>query len=71
MPSEKFAENFCWPAVQANGDYQGYPMSTSIARPLIAAVAAETALKKIAYYRPRPPPAKATINIESNLGSAP
>lgn len=38
---EEFAEKFCWPAVQANGDYQGYPMSTSIARPLIAAKAAE------------------------------
>src|ERR1700730_7495698 len=33
---EQFAEKFCWPAVRANGDYQGYPMSTSIARPLIA-----------------------------------
>jgi argininosuccinate synthase len=42
---EQFVEKFCWPAVQANGDYQGYPMSTSIARPLIAAVAAQTAQK--------------------------
>src|SRR5437762_11769098 len=31
-----FVEHFCWPAVRANGDYQGYPISTSIARPLIA-----------------------------------
>jgi argininosuccinate synthase len=42
---EEFAEKFCWLAVQANGDYQGYPMSTSIARPLIAAKAVETARK--------------------------
>ena len=40
---EEFAEQFCWPAVRANGDYQGYPMSTSIARPLIAAKAVESA----------------------------
>lgn len=42
---EEFVEQFCWPAVQANGDYQGYPMSTSIARPLIAAKAVEMAKK--------------------------
>lgn len=42
---EEFVEKFCWPAVKANGDYQGYPMSTSIARPLIALKAAEMAKK--------------------------
>ncbi|MDZ4661393.1 MAG: argininosuccinate synthase [Pseudomonadota bacterium] len=42
---EEFVEKFCWPAVRANGDYQGYPMSTSIARPLIAAKAVEYAKK--------------------------
>lgn len=42
---EEFIEKFCWPAVQANGDYQGYPMSTSIARPIIAAKAAEMGMK--------------------------
>src|SRR5882757_8132093 len=42
---EQFVEKFCWPAVQANGDYQGYPMSTSIARPLIAAIAVQEAEK--------------------------
>lgn len=40
---EDFASLFCWSAVKANGDYQGYPMSTSIARPLIAAKAVEVA----------------------------
>lgn len=42
---EDFVQNFCWPAVKANGDYQGYPMSTSIARPLIAKKAVEVAEK--------------------------
>lgn len=40
-----FTKEFCWKAVQANGDYQGYPMSTSIARPLIAQKAVEVAQK--------------------------
>lgn len=42
---EEFVEKFCWPAIKANGDYQGYPLSTSIARPLIAAKAVEYAKK--------------------------
>ncbi len=40
---EEFVRDFCWPSVRANGDYQGYPMSTSIARPLIAVRAVELA----------------------------
>jgi argininosuccinate synthase len=39
----EFVEQYCWPAVRANGDYEGYPLSTAIARPLIAAKAAEVA----------------------------
>lgn len=42
---EDFVKEFCWKSLQANGEYQGYPMSTSIARPLIAAKAAEVANK--------------------------
>jgi argininosuccinate synthase len=42
---EEFVRDYCWNAVKANGDYQGYPMSTSIARPLIAAKAVEYAKK--------------------------
>lgn len=42
---DEFTKDFCWKALMANGDYQGYPMSTSIARPLIAAKAAEVAKK--------------------------
>src|SRR5690349_15058879 len=34
---EEFVRDYCFKALQANGDYQGYPMSTSIARPIIAA----------------------------------
>lgn len=40
---EEFARDFCWSSVKANGDYQGYPMSTSIARPLIAKAAVDVA----------------------------
>ncbi len=42
---EEFATDFCWKSLQANGEYQGYPMSTSIARPLIAKKAVEVAEK--------------------------
>jgi len=42
---EEFITDFCWPSVRANGEYQGYPMSTSIARPLIAKKAVEVAKK--------------------------
>jgi argininosuccinate synthase len=41
----EFVERYCWPAVKANGDYQGYPISTAIARPLIALKAVEVAKK--------------------------
>lgn len=42
---EEFAKDYCFAALRANGDYQGYPISTSIARPLIALKAAEVAKK--------------------------
>jgi len=42
----EFVEDYCWPAVKANADYQGYPVSTSIARPLIALKAVEVAREK-------------------------
>jgi argininosuccinate synthase len=41
---EEFARDYCFASLQANGDYQGYPISTSIARPLIGKKAAELAL---------------------------
>ena len=45
----EFVERYCWPAVKANADYQGYPVSTSIARPLIALKAVEIAKAKGAH----------------------
>jgi argininosuccinate synthase len=39
----EFVDQYCWPSVKANGDYQGYPISTSIARPLIALKAVDMA----------------------------
>jgi argininosuccinate synthase len=33
---EKFVEEYLFPAIKANGSYEGYPMGTSLARPLIA-----------------------------------
>ena len=40
---EEFARDYCFAALKANGDYQGYPISTSIARPLIGLKAAQVA----------------------------
>ncbi|MDG6251107.1 argininosuccinate synthase domain-containing protein, partial [Methanocalculus sp.] len=34
--TEKFVRNHIFPAIKANGSYEGYPMGTSLARPLIA-----------------------------------
>jgi argininosuccinate synthase len=33
---KKFVEDYIFPAIRANGSYEGYPMGTSLARPLIA-----------------------------------
>jgi argininosuccinate synthase len=33
---EKFVRDHIFPAIKANGSYEGYPMGTSLARPLIA-----------------------------------
>ncbi len=40
----EFVRDYCWAAVHANADYFGYPLSTAIARPLIAKMAAEAGL---------------------------
>jgi argininosuccinate synthase len=40
----EFAAEYCVPAIHANADYFGYPLSTAIARPLIAKQAAEAGL---------------------------
>ncbi len=40
---EEFAKNFVFAALKANGDYEGYPLSTAIGRPLISMKAVEVA----------------------------
>lgn len=42
---DEYARNFIFPAIKANGDYEGYPLSTAIARPLIGLKAVEIAEK--------------------------
>ena len=42
---DEFARDFIFPAIKANGDYEGYPISTSIARPLISLKGVEVAKK--------------------------
>ena len=41
----EFVTDYIFPSIKANGDYQGYPISTSIARPLIAIKTVEIAKK--------------------------
>ncbi|MBV6458233.1 MAG: Argininosuccinate synthase [Fimbriimonadaceae bacterium] len=41
----EFAADYCFEAIRFNADYFGYPLSTSIARPLIAQKAAEVGLR--------------------------
>lgn len=38
-----FVEGYIFPAIRANGDYEGYPLSTAIARPLISLSAVQVA----------------------------
>ncbi len=46
-----FAEDYVWPSLKANALYQGiYPLSTSIARPLIAKLLVDVARKERASY---------------------
>ena len=63
---QEFAEEYCLAAIKMNADYFGYPLSTSIARPLIAKKAAEAGLEIAAAgsgvspenlgETPKPPP---------------
>jgi argininosuccinate synthase len=43
---EEFAKNFIFPAIKANAIYEGYPLSTALARPLIAMKIVELAKKE-------------------------
>jgi argininosuccinate synthase len=48
---EEFAESYVWPSLKANALYQGiYPLSTAIARPLIAKLLVDVARKEGAEY---------------------
>jgi argininosuccinate synthase len=48
---EEFARDFIFPALQANALYEGrYPVSTSLARPLIAKTVGEVAVREGAEY---------------------
>lgn len=43
---EKFVSEHIFPAIRANGSYEGYPMGTSLARPLIAEEVVKIAKKE-------------------------
>ena len=43
---EKFVREHIFPAIRANGSYEGYPMGTSLARPLIAEEVVRVAKKE-------------------------
>ena len=43
---EEFVKDYIFPLIKANGDYEGYVMGTSIARPLIARKVVEVAEKE-------------------------
>ncbi|WNY26240.1 argininosuccinate synthase [Methanolapillus millepedarum] len=48
---DEFVQNYIFPLIKANGDYEGYVMGTSIARPLIAKKVTEIAEKeKVAAF---------------------
>lgn len=48
---DEFAEQFIFPALKANALYEGtYPLSTAIARPLIAKILVDVAMKEGASY---------------------
>ncbi len=43
---EEFVKDYIFPLIKANGDYEGYVMGTSVARPLIARKVVEVAEKE-------------------------
>ena len=43
---KKFVHDYIFPAIRANGSYEGYPMGTSLARPLIAEEVVKIARKE-------------------------
>mgnify|MGYP000872150752 CR=1 FL=1 len=48
---KEFVQDYIWPALRANALYQGaYPLSTAIARPLIAKILVDVARKEGAHF---------------------
>lgn len=43
---DEFVRDFIFPSIKANGNYQGYPLSTALGRPLIANVAHKISKKE-------------------------
>ena len=43
---EEFVKDYIFPLIKANGNYEGYVMGTSVARPLIAKKVVEAAIKE-------------------------
>lgn len=43
---ETFVRDYVWPALKANAIYEGYPLATALARPLIASLLVEIARKE-------------------------
>jgi len=43
---EKFVNGYIFPAIRANGSYEGYPMGTALARPLIAEEVVRVAMQE-------------------------
>ena len=43
---EEFVKDYIFPLIKANGNYEGYVMGTSVARPLIAKKVVEAAKKR-------------------------
>jgi len=63
---EEFARGFIFPALKANACYEDrYPLSTSLARPLIAKLVGEVASARRPTPSPTAPPARATTRSAS------
>jgi len=66
---EEFVEEYIWPALKANAMYQDvYPLSTSIARPLIAKKLVEVAKEKGAKYIAHGCTAKGNDQVRFDVG---
>lgn len=66
---DEFVEEYVWPALKANAVYQNiYPLSTAIARPIIAKKLVEVAKKKGAKYIAHGCTAKGNDQVRFDVG---